>query len=123
MGVVIVDRNVRGRDKREVVCNGLVCRLSTGHVKTHLPLTSSHCAHKRIIYKSLTFSKIVNCRANAKGPDNLDREGGGEAKWRLHHQQIFSLLAKCFDLQFMKLTLKCHPSLTLSLSLYLSLQP
>jgi len=96
----------------------LVCRLSTGHVKTHLPLTSSHCAHKRIIYKSLTFSKIVNCRANAKGPDNLDRKEGG--KWRRHHQQIFSLLAKCFDLQFMKLTLKCHPSLTHSLSLSLS---
>lgn len=37
--------------------------MSTGHVKTHLPLTSSHCAYKRIIYKSLTFK---NCQLQGK---------------------------------------------------------
>lgn len=56
------------------------CPMSTGHVKTHLPLTSSHCAYKRIIYKSLTFK---NCQLQGK--------------------------CCRFDVQFMELTLKCSP--------------
>lgn len=70
--------------------------MSTGHVKTHLPLTSSHCAYKRIIYKSLTFK---NCQLQGKCLRTTPATAS-----------LWPPSIVCFDVQFMKLTLKCSPA-------------